>query len=146
MIIIADSREKDPYTFGDIPTVRDKLEVGDYSISGLESCVAIERKNLDDFVATVIRGKDRFHNELVILARMEFAAIVVEASLTDILEKRYAGHVNPLSVIGAAVAIMVEYRVPIMFCGNRQAACHVTRSILKRLYDKRRAPKGAKDG
>lgn len=136
MIILIDTREKDEYTFGDIVTLRQKLDAGDYSIAGLEERVAIERKNLDDFVGTVIYQKERFHNELCALARMDFSAIIVEASLTDIFEHRYKSGVQPVSVIGAAVAIMVEYRVPVIFAGNRQLAAHVTMSILKRLYDK----------
>jgi len=136
MIIVVDTREKDEYTFGDIVTIRQKLDAGDYSVAGLEDRVAIERKELDDFVGTVIYQKDRFHIELCALARMEFAAVVVEASLTDILEHRYKSDVRPTSVIGAVVAIIVEYRVPIIFAGNRQLACHVTESILKRFFNK----------
>lgn len=136
MIIIIDTREKDEYTFGDIVTIRQKLDAGDYSVAGLEDCIVIERKNLDDFVGTVIYQKDRFHNELCALARMDFAAIVVEASLTDILEHRYKSGVLPASVIGAAVAVMVEYRIPIIFCGNRQIACHMTQKLLQRYAQK----------
>jgi len=136
MIIVVDTREKDEYTFGDVETRRQKLDAGDYSVAGLEDRVAIERKYLDDFVGTVIYHKERFHNELCALARMDFAAIVVEASLPDILEHRYKSGVRPASVIGAAVAVIVEYRIPIIFCGNRQLACHMTQSILQRYASK----------
>ncbi len=136
MVIVVDTREQDEYTFGDAKVVRRKLDAGDYSVAGLENRVAIERKNIDDFVNTVIYQKERFHEELCALARMDFAAIVVEASLTDVLDHRYKSGVRPVSVIGAAVAIMVEYRVPIIFCGNRQLACHVTHAILQRFASK----------
>ncbi len=136
MNIVVDTREKDEYTFGDVETSRRKLDAGDYSVAGLEDRVAIERKNLDDFVGTVIYHKERFHNELCALARMDFAAIVVEASLPDILDHRYKSGVRPASVIGAAVAVMVSYRIPIIFAGNRQLACHVTQSILQRYTSK----------
>lgn len=136
MIIVVDTREKDEYTFGDIVTIRQKLDAGDYSVAGLEDRIAIERKEIDDLVGTVIYRKDRFHTELCALARMEFAAVVVEASLTDILEHRYKSDVRPASVIGTLVAIIVEYGIGILFCDNRQIACHVTQSILKRFSDK----------
>lgn len=136
MIIVIDTRETDEYAFGDIVILRQKLDAGDYSIAGLEERVAIERKNLDDFVGTVIYQKKRFHNELCALARMDFSAIIVEASLTDILDHRYKSGVRPVSVIGAAVAVMVEYRIPVIFAGNRQLACHVTQSILQRYESK----------
>jgi len=136
MIIIIDSREKDEYSFGDISTIKQKLDAGDYSVVGCEDRISIERKNLDDFVNTVIYHQDRFHEELCVLAHMDFAAIVVEASLKDILDHRYKSDVLPLSVIGATVAIMVEYRIPIIFCGTRQIARHMTQTILQRYSSK----------
>ncbi len=131
-IIIIDTREKDEYTFADHMTIRQKLDAGDYSIAGLESRIAIERKNLDDYVATVILDKDRFHEELIKLARMDFSAIVVEGSLKDILDHKYRSGVIPTSVISATIAIMLGYRVPVIFASNRQIACHVTQNILTR--------------
>jgi len=61
MVIVVDTREQDEYTFGDADVVRRKLDAGDYSIAGLENRVAIERKNINDFVNTVIYQKERFH-------------------------------------------------------------------------------------
>jgi len=55
MIILIDTREKLPFQFGrDLKTVRTKLEVGDYSLKGLEHAVAVERKSLDDFIHSTI--------------------------------------------------------------------------------------------
>jgi len=136
MIIIIDSREKDEYTFGDIVTIKHKLDAGDYSVVGCEDRISIERKNLDDFVNTVIYHQDRFHEELCALARMDLAAIVVEASMNDILDHRYKSGVLPASVFGSTVAIMVEYRIPIIFCGTRQIARHMTQTILQRYSSK----------
>ncbi len=136
MIIIIDTREKDEYEFDGTVAIKQKLDAGDYSVAGLENRISIERKNIDDFVGTVIYQKERFHEELIALTSLDFAAIVVEASLTDILDHRYKSDVNPISVIGAVVAIMVEYRIPIIFSGSRQLACHLTHEILKRFASK----------
>ena len=136
MIIIIDTREKDAYSFGDIQTIRTKLDAGDYSVAGLEDRISIERKNLNDFVQTVIRQQKRFHKELCALADMEFCAIVVESSWQDILAHKYAGNVKPLSIIESAVAIMLAYRIPVVMAGNRQMACHLTKSLLTK-FEKR---------
>ena len=40
--IIVDTREQSGYSFS-VPTVRRKLEAGDYSVKGLEERVAVER-------------------------------------------------------------------------------------------------------
>ena len=54
MKIIIDSREQRPFDFlsqnGDIETERGTLDTGDYSVAGLESRVAVERKSLADLV------------------------------------------------------------------------------------------------
>jgi len=137
MIILVDSREKDAYTFGSIPTVRRKLDVGDYSIEGFEDSVAIERKELNDYVGTVIYQRERFKKELSKLAGYEMKAIVVEASMSDILDGRYKSRVSPKAVIGATVGIFLSYNIPIFFCSNRQIALHFTETLLRKFYAKR---------
>ena len=72
--ILIDTREQNDYSFS-VPVVRRKLEAGDYSVEGLETRVAVERKSLSDFVSTVIHARKRFHAELRKLADYEFACV-----------------------------------------------------------------------
>ena len=122
--IVIDTREIEPYGF-DCPTVRRKLEAGDYSVAGLESAVAVERKSLGDFVSTVIHHFERFAVELQKLFELDAACVVVEADLDDVLRGLAAGDcrgASPESVLGAAVHISLRYGVPVFWCGSRQAA------------------------
>jgi len=135
MIVVIDSREKHPYSFS-FPTVRRKLDAGDYSIEGFEAVAAIERKEINDYVQTVIYQKDRFKKELAKMARYRLKAIVVEASMADILAGRYEGHVPPRSVIGATAGIILGFGVPIHFCCNRQIALHFTETLLAKFYER----------
>jgi ERCC4-type nuclease len=130
--IVIDSREQEPYSFDPrlVSTVRRALQAGDYSASGLEDQVAVERKTLDDFVATVIHRRRRFWEELRKLSRYCAACVVVEAELLDVLGKRYRGEARPAAVVGSTLSILLDYRVPVVFCGNRQAACHFTQAYL----------------
>ena len=84
--IIIDTREQEGYSFDPrlAATVRRALPAGDYSVAGLESTVAVERKSLDDFVSTVIHGRERFRNELRKLAGYRAACVVVEAGMLDV--------------------------------------------------------------
>ncbi|MCL4552924.1 MAG: hypothetical protein M1305_05160, partial [Candidatus Marsarchaeota archaeon] len=81
-VVVIDTREQEPYTFdpGWIETIRRALPAGDYSLLGYEASIAIERKSLEDFVGTLIRGRERFRNELLKLQRYQHACVVVEAS------------------------------------------------------------------
>lgn len=130
--IVIDTREGEPYSFDPrlAGAVRRALTAGDYSLAGLEDQVAVERKTLNDFVSTVIHRRRRFREELRKLSRYRAACVVVEADLLDVLGKRYRGEARPEAVVGATLSILLDYGVPVAFCGNRQAACHFTQAFL----------------
>ena len=81
--IIIDTREQEPYSFDPrlATAVRRALPAGDYSVDGIDVCVAVERKTLDDFVSTVIHSRERFRAELQKLAAYRAACVVVEAGI-----------------------------------------------------------------
>jgi len=131
--IVIDTREGEPYSFDPrlAGAVRRALAAGDYSLAGLEDQVAVERKTLDDFVSTVIHRRRRFRQELRKLSRYRAACVVVEADLLDVLGKRYRSEARPEAVVGSTLSILLDYGVPVAFCGNRQAACHFTQAFLQ---------------
>lgn len=137
-VIVVDTREQEAYSFDleRVAVVRRALPAGDYSLEGLEDRVAVERKTLDDFVATVIRGRKRFHRELLRLREYEAACIVVEASLVDVLAGHYRAGVHPNAVLGAVVSIVIDHGIPVFFCSERQVARLFTECYLLRFYRK----------
>lgn len=130
--IIVDSREQKPYSFDPrlASTERRALPAGDYSVAGLEDQVAVERKSLDDFVSTVIHARNRFKRELQKLAGYRAACVVVEGSILDVLQHRYRSAAHPNAILGSTMSIILDYRVPVLFCGDRQVACHFTQTFL----------------
>ena len=136
--LVIDTREQEPYAFHPerAAVVRRALPAGDYSLEGLEVRVAVERKSLDDLVRTVIQDRERFRRELLTLSGYEAACVVVEAALSDILAKRYRAAAHPSSVLGAVVSIILDYRVPVFFCGDRPCARQFTEAYLLRFHRK----------
>lgn len=131
--IVIDTREQEPYGFA-CPTVRQKLDAGDYSVAGHEDAVAVERKTLADFTSTVIHESDRFAAELDRLAGYSAACVVVEADLDAVLrgrEERQLRGASPASLLGAAAHIAVSCGIPVFWCGSRQAACAFTEQYLR---------------
>jgi ERCC4-type nuclease len=130
--IVIDSREQEPYSFDSRLTSAERraLQAGDYSVGGLEDQVAVERKTLDDFVSTLIHRRRRFREELRKLRQYRAACVVVEAELLDVLGKRYRGEARPEAVVGSTLSILLDFGVPVVFCGNRQAARHFTQGYL----------------
>lgn len=135
--IIIDTREP-PHTawvFSDaVTTERAMLDAGDYSVRGLTANVAIERKSLDDLVGSITAGRERFMACCDRLSRLDFAAVVVEASVEDVLAKLYRSRTKPQSVIGTMIAIHADYGVPTIWAGSRRNAANICERLLTRLW------------
>lgn len=139
--IVIDTREQAPWHFSPACSVfRDALRAGDYSLVGLEGRVAIERKSLDDYVATVIREYPRFRAELRLLADYEHRAVVVEASIEDVLRQRYSVLAAPNAVLGRSAEICVDWGVPVYFCDTRAYAAAFAERYLTRVWRLHSAP------
>jgi DNA excision repair protein ERCC-4 len=133
-IIVVDTREQFPFRFcsPEIQIVKKALPAGDYSIDGFETTIAVERKELNDYVNTIIRDKDRFKRELLKLQQYQDACIVVEASLQEIMNANYTSAVHSNAVFGATTSIIVDYKIPVYFASNRQIARKFTEEWLLR--------------
>lgn len=98
------------------------LVTGDYAIKGFESQISIERKTLGDAVSTVIHQFTRFRKELYRLAAMDHAAIVIEASIEDILLHKYESDADPLAVLGRLNSITIDHGIPVFYAGTKLTA------------------------
>ena len=138
VVVVVDTREQEPYAFDPerVTIVRRALPAGDYSLDGHETAIAAERKSIDDYVASVVRGRDRFARELRILSGYDVACVVVEATLEDILAHRYRSGAHPSAVLGATLSIIVDRSVPVFFCGDRQIARRFVEGLLCRYHRK----------
>jgi DNA excision repair protein ERCC-4 len=148
-IIIVDTREQAPYTFAGIPSdtpegggpysvtiARRTLQSGDYSIEGLESIVAVERKSIADLFGTIGQGRDRFVRELERLSAYRYAAVVFEATWDQIVFDPPAhSRLSAKTVHRSIVAWQQRFpRVHWWPCGNRRFAEITTFRILKRSH------------
>jgi ERCC4-type nuclease len=66
---LIDTREQTPLVLPGIRAKPPTLATGDYSVSGLESVVAIERKSLPDLPSCCGRERERFDREATCLSR-----------------------------------------------------------------------------
>lgn len=129
MKILTDTREQLPYKF-ETPTEVGTVPVGDYSIAGLENHIAVERKELNDLIGCLTNGRERFEKELFKAKALDYFALVIEASLSDLINGRYRSDMNPKSAIQSLLAFSIRYRLPIWFCENRKYGARVTESLL----------------
>jgi DNA excision repair protein ERCC-4 len=77
---VIDTRERHPLDLAPLRTITATLTTGDYSIQGLESIVAIERKELGDLLSCVGVEHERFEREVQRLLAYPVRCIVVEST------------------------------------------------------------------
>lgn len=134
-VIVIDTREQTPWTFT-LPTIVRGLPAGDYSVEGHEHAVAVERKSLADFVASVTRERERFWRELERLQAYSFAAVIVETGPLEILVGAYRSQAHPRSVWASVLAITHDFGVPVLLAGDRQTAARSAEWLLRRWHAK----------
>jgi len=135
---VVDTREQRGYNFqsdriGGV--VHAALPGGDYSLQGYETQIAIERKSLDDYVQTVIHAQERFSRELGLLRSYPRAWIVVEATLDDVLQGRYASRAHPRSILALTAALMARYGIPVLFASDRPSAVALVEMLLLQWHE-----------
>lgn len=127
--ILIDTREQQPYSF-ETPSEIATLPTGDYSLAGAECFIAIERKSVDDLIGCLTSGRERFERELYRSRALDYFALVIEASLSDLSNGRYRSEMNPKAAIQSLLTFSIRYGLPIFFVENRRYGAGVTESLL----------------
>ena len=122
--IVVDSREQCPLEFiNQEPAGPRCLHLGDYSITGHEDRVAVERKSHADLLGSLTARRQAFEREIRAMAEhLDYYALVVEASMSDILRGHDRCGMLPKAAINSVLGWSVKYRMPVFFCAGRQQA------------------------
>ena len=136
--ILIDSREKKPYLFkGWSKTIR-QLDIGDYSLKGLQDTVAIERKSVQDMIGTlaVRRNAERFAERMWEMENTKLHLyIVVEGDPQDVVQGSRYSTINGYSLLKKLVG-MASVGARLWFCGDRNGGEMVSLAILKHYWDR----------
>lgn len=132
LIIVIDTREQLPYIFDN--SMLKTLKTGDYSILGLENDVAVERKTKEDAYGSCGARRVRFEKEIVRLSKFDYAAVVIEASLSSLLTPPSYTKVRPLVVVNSFVSWSVKYGVHVFFASNREYGRNLVQLILQKYW------------
>ena len=140
MWIVTDSREQTPFTFSGpryegTTTSIGTLRAGDYSLTGLESYVSVERKSLPDLVLCLGRERARFVREMQLAAAYDAFAVVIEATYGDLAAHKYSGQLSAHSACQSIAAFQVRYPVQFMFAGSHAGAEYACWSFLKQYLE-----------
>ena len=140
-VVVVDTREQEgfAYDFGRFPkwfagVERAKLRAGDYSVKGMEHCLAIERKSLADLVNSVIGDRTRFLAQCKGLASLERKAIVIEASLAQVKSFYPESQAHPNAVVGTLIALQERWGIQVIWCDTPELAEETVAHILSKHY------------
>lgn len=121
VVALVDTREQTPWDLAPLRTETGTLATGDYSVRGLESMVAIERKSLPDLLGVIGRDRERFDREVQRLAAYPVRALIVEASWADIEAGEWRGSVTPQAALGSLLG-WIAGGLPVVMAGDRKRA------------------------
>ncbi len=134
--ILVDGREKSPYRFDRIksdaskgsrpvivPTEWAHLKTGDYTISGMEHVVCVERKSLADLFSTLGQHRERFEREHQRMSEVKRSMVVIEANWFEIIHwPPERSSLNTKTVMRTAVSWFARYGVPWIVAEDRRFA------------------------
>lgn len=115
---------------------REKLDVGDYSIKGLEHIIFIERKTVGDLWGTLGNPKnyERFLKEMERAKDHAIKFLIIEGTLADI-NKGYGYSKVPQSVIhGKLFSLQLKHGMQVVFAGRKDTARTYVRKLLEKLH------------
>ena len=134
LTIIVDTREQDChcenwFKQNGIPTIRRKLEYGDYSAmlgeQTLENDIFIERKmGLNEICGNFTTNRERFDREFTkakAIGAKPFL-LIENDSFDDVYLGNYRSKVQPKSLIGSLLTWQVRYNATILFCSRANSA------------------------
>lgn len=122
LIVIQDTREQLPL-FRRPPKglviKTDTLHVGDYSIEGFRDQIAVERKQISDFYGYIGKERKRTEKKLRELSQMKFAALVIEATETELLMGHDFCKLSPEVARQALVSFEIRYGIHVYYSNSR---------------------------
>jgi len=135
-VLIKDSREPavawDEYFKA--PMIVRKLDTGDYSVDGLETMIAIERKTLDDLVGCLGKGRARFERELERSQALDYFAVILEEGYAQLATGNYRSQLNPRAAVESISAFEVRYGTHFLFAGSQELAARKCELLLVKFW------------
>ena len=148
--VIRDTREKtdwgwsyaeDAYCNG---TIISKVNVGDYTVEGLEDYVCIERKaSIDEFAHNCI--EKRWQKCMERMSELKHSFILFEFSWNDVNTYPHSANVpkhirNKLRIPAKYIRKVIntarnDYNIHVIACGNAMKAEQVAYRIMKKAYE-----------
>ena len=137
--LIVDTREQNPFTFGRFrgwfAKVKHKaLQIGDYSIEGLEDEVTVERKDLADLIHSFTTDRAVFVKRLRKMSNYTHRLLVVTAALSEVKSPYGGTSTNPNRITQSLIAVLAGLGVPFVCSETHELGAEITASYLYQVH------------
>lgn len=139
---IVDTREQNPLSFRRFQGWFEKVEyralqLGDYSIVGMEDRCAVERKDLADLIHSFTTNRAVFIQRLRRMSELPHSLLVVTCSLTEIKSEYPHCAVSPNRITQSLIAVLAGLRLPFISTETHELGEEIVASYLYQtfLYD-----------
>ena len=138
-VILVDSREQNPFDFsrfdGWFAGIEKKaLNLGDYSVAGLEDVCVVERKDLPDLIHSLNAERSVFVSRLGRMSRYSHRLLVITAALSQVKSPYPRGGANPNSITQSLIAILAGLQVPFLCTETHELGEEVVASYLYHVH------------
>ena len=138
-VILVDTREQNPFDFsrfeGWFAGIEKKpLQLGDYSVAGLEDVCVVERKDLSDLIHSLTAERSVFVNRLRLMSRYPHRLLAIIATLSQVKSPYPHGGANPNRITQSLIAVLAGLQVPFLFTETHEFGEELVASYLYHVH------------
>jgi len=138
-VILVDTREQNPFDFsrfeGWFAGIEKRvLELGDYSVAGLEDHCVVERKDLADLVHSLTTERSVFVNRLRRMSRYPHRLLVITAAVSEVKSPQTCIGASPNRVTQSLIAALAGLQVPFLCSETHELGEELVASYLYQVH------------
>lgn len=138
-ILLVDTREQTPFDFAPVSHWFDGIEkkalqLGDYSIAGMEEQCVVERKSLSDLVSSLTTERSVFIQRLRRMSRIPYRLLVIDAALSQVKSRYEHSGVDPNRITQSLIAALVGLGVPFVCADTHLLGAEIVASYLYQTF------------
>src|SRR5260370_18622489 len=138
-VVLVDTREQNPLDFSRFDgwfagIERKALQLGDYSIAGLEEICVVERKDLSDLVHSCTTDRCVFINRVRRMAKYPHRLLLVTSTLSQVKSPHSHAGVSPNRITQSLIAILAGLQVPFLCSETHELGEELVGSYLYQIH------------
>ena len=138
-VVVIDTREQNPLDFSRFAgwfagMERKALQLGDYSIAGLEEVCVVERKGLSDLVHSCTTNRCVFVKRLRQMAQYPHRLLLITSTLSQIKSPHAHAGVNPNYLTQSLIAMLAGLQVPFLCSETHELGEELVASYLYQVH------------